>query len=81
MNISYRDNFTKNLKDFSLEIKKKVKKQINYLSKNIRHPSLRAKKYNENQGIWQARVDKNIRFYFKIEDDTYILTDIINHPK
>lgn len=81
MNISYRDNFTKNLKDFSLEIKKKVKKQINYLSKNIRHPSLHAKKYNENQGIWQARVDKNIRFYFKIEDDTYILTDIINHPK
>ena len=28
MNISYRDNFTKNLKDFSLENKKKVKSKL-----------------------------------------------------
>jgi len=81
MNISYREKFTKNLNDFSIEIKKKVKKQIDYLSENIRHPSLHAKKYNESEGIWQARVDNSVRFYFKIENDTYILTDIKNHPK
>jgi len=48
---------------------------------NLRHPSLRAKKYDEAQDIWQARVDDDDRFYFQIEDDTYRILSIIPHPK
>lgn len=81
MKVIYDPKFKKNLDKFPDFIQKKIDKQFAFLLLDIRHPSLRAKKYNENQGIWQARVDKNIRFYFKIEDDTYILTDIRNHPK
>jgi hypothetical protein len=49
--------------------------------RDVRHPSLRAKKYNEQRGIWQARVTGSWRFYFRIEGDTYILDTIIAHPK
>ena len=42
---------------------------------------LRAKKYDESRGIWQARVNKDWRFYFVIQDDIYYLVDIIRHPK
>jgi len=49
--------------------------------KDLRHPSLHAKKYNETDDIWQARVDKNVRFYFLIKSDVYILLDIVHHPK
>ena len=42
---------------------------------------LRAKKYDEKQGIWQARVTKGRRFYFTIEGDRYVLRNIIPHPK
>ena len=48
---------------------------------NLRHPSLRAKKYDEARDIWQARLDENNRFYFRIEGDTYRILSIIPHPK
>ncbi|HYN25715.1 MAG TPA: hypothetical protein VES69_11810 [Pyrinomonadaceae bacterium] len=51
------------------------------LLQDLRHPSLRAKKYDERRDIWQARVNRNWRFYFTIEHEAYHLHDIIPHPK
>jgi mRNA-degrading endonuclease RelE of RelBE toxin-antitoxin system len=56
-------------------------KQLAFLLSNLRHPSLRAKKYDEANDIWQARVDDGYRFYFQIDGETYILLSIIPHPK
>jgi len=55
-------------------VRKAFAKQLDYLLKNLRHPSLRAKKFD-------ARVDRNWRFYFKIEGDEYAIFAIIPHPK
>ncbi len=66
---------------FSKLVQSKFDKQLNYLLRDIRHPSLRAKKYDEAHGIWQARVDNGVRFYFLINSDTYILLNIEKHPK
>jgi hypothetical protein len=56
-------------------------KQSLLLLQNLRHPSLHAKKYNEAEDLWQARVTASWRFYFKIEGDTYRLEEIKAHPK
>lgn len=56
-------------------------KQIRTLVENLRHPSLRSKKYDEKNDRWQARVNRNWRFYFRIIGDTYVIEDIIPHPK
>ena len=56
-------------------------KQLRYLAGNLRHPSLRAKKFDESRDLWQARVDKDWRFYFSIAGDTYRIEDVIPHPK
>jgi mRNA interferase RelE/StbE len=56
-------------------------KQVRLLSGNLRHPSLRAKKYDESTNLWQGRVNRNWRFYFTITNDTYRIEDIIPHPK
>ena len=56
-------------------------KQVKRLVENLRHPSLHAKKYDESRDIWQARVNRNWRFYFLIIDDTYLILNIIPHPK
>ncbi len=56
-------------------------KQILLLEQNLRHPSLRAKKYDEATDLWQARVNKGWRFYFKIEGGTYRILRLIPHPK
>lgn len=60
-------------------IRKKIKKQTRFLIENLRHPSLRAKKYDEAQDIWQARIDRHYRFYFRIEGDAYVLLKIAAH--
>ena len=62
-------------------IQKKFYKQVNFLKYNLLHPSLRAKKHDESSDTWQARVDKGIRFYFKIEQDVIVLLNIKKHPK
>ena len=56
-------------------------KQSLLLLHNLHHPSLRAKKYDEGQNLWQARVNKSWRFYFLIQGDAYYIVDIVPHPK
>jgi len=67
--------------DAPQEIRRAFDRRIKLLLQNIRHPSLRAKKYNETNDIWQARLTRGWRFYFRIEDDTYIILSLIRHPK
>ena len=56
-------------------------KQVKLLVENFRHPSLRAKKYDAPRSVWQARVNRDWRFYFVIRGDTYLILNIIPHPK
>lgn len=79
MKVRYTPHFKRSYLSLSKEIKKKFKKQIKYLLNNLRHPSLWAKKYDEERNIWQARVNQGYRFYFSIEKDTYILLNIKRH--
>ena len=62
-------------------IRKAFDKQVKLLVENLHHPSLHAKKYNEAQDLWQARVNRDWRFYFLIQDETYLILAIIPHPK
>jgi len=62
-------------------VRKAFFKQIRFLEENLHHPSLRAKKYDEAKNRWQARVNKDWQFYFKIVDDTYVVSSVIPHPK
>jgi mRNA interferase RelE/StbE len=81
MKVVYAPYFKKTYLLISAITQKKFEKQISYLIRDIRHPSLRAKKFDETSGIWQARVDKDYRFYFLIKGDTYTLLEIKKHPK
>ncbi len=81
MRASFTQRFLRQYHELSDRHKAKFDKQLGFLLANLRHPSLRTKKYDEAQDIWQARVDDDYRFYFKIEGDTYLLLSIIPHPK
>jgi mRNA interferase RelE/StbE len=56
-------------------------KQARLLVTDPHHPSLRVKKYQGAGGLWQARVNRDWRFYFTIEGDLYTILTIILHPK
>lgn len=69
------------LETLPANVRKAFFKQLKFLEQNLRHPSLRAKKYDEANDLWQARVNKDWRFYFVIKDDTYYIVNVVPHPK
>jgi hypothetical protein len=81
MKISRTKHFDRRYSKAPKEIQQAFDKQALLLLQNLRHPSLRAKTYDEGRDRWQARVTLDWRFYFLIEDDIYVLQDITHHPK
>jgi len=79
MRTEFEPHFERQFAKLPLVIQKKFQKQAAYLLHDLRHPSLRAKKYDEIRGIWQARVDDHYRFYFRIDSDRYVLLTIRRH--
>ena len=81
MTVLFSARFTKSFREAPERIQKDFGKQLGNLPRDLRHPSLRAKKYGKASGLWQARVNDDWRFYFTIEGDSYQLHDITPHPK
>lgn len=81
MTASFTLRFRKQYQRLPSERQAKFDKQLAFLLSNLRHPSLRAKKYDETNDIWQARVDDDYRFYFQIAGENYLLLSIIPHSK
>ncbi len=64
MKLLFSPRFLKQYRDAPLQVRKAFDKQAKLLVQDPRHPSLRAKKYDEARDIWQARVTRDWRFYF-----------------
>ena len=81
MKVVLSDRAIESLKDAPRNVRRAFDKQLRFLAGNLQHPSLHAKKYDEANDRWQARVNDDWRFYFKIERDIYRIIDLIPHPK
>ena len=81
MKIEFADRALTSLRNAPPAVRKAFHKQISFLERTLVHPSLHAKKYDEANGLWQARVNRGWRFYFLLRADTCIITDVIPHPK
>lgn len=81
MNVALTERALAVLASAQPAVQKAFLKQINFLARNLNHPSLHAKTYDESLDIWQARVNDDWRFYFTISKGTYTMSGIIPHPK
>lgn len=79
MRVVFAEPFQNNYRGLPVRTKTKFEKQIQFLLKDLRHPSLRAKKFDESNDVWQARVDNKYRFYFQIRKDIYFILNIMKH--
>ena len=75
MQVFYTERFRRSYAAAPLRVQKQADKQLAFLVEDLRHPSLRTKKFDESRNIWQGRINLDWRFYFKIEGDAYYLYD------
>lgn len=81
MKVDYTKRALRALSILPAPVHKSFLKQVGYLVRDLQHPSLHAKKYDEANDVWQARVNRDWRFYFVIKGDVCIVTNIVPHPK
>lgn len=79
MRFVFSPHFTRSYAKAPPAVQRTFDKQSLLLLQDLRHPSIRAKKYEGEK--WQGRVNRDWRFYFFIQGDVYYLVDIIPHPK
>jgi hypothetical protein len=81
MKLLFSPHFVRSYSKAPQAIQNAFDKQSALLLQDLRHPSLRAKKFDEGRDRWQARVTGSWRFYFTLEEDSYVLWEIVRHPK
>ena len=77
--IFYTRQFKRLYKKLPQSIKKKFKRQLELLTKDIRHPSLKARKMVGTENVWEARIDYHYRMTFQFENDDIVLRAIGTH--
>jgi mRNA-degrading endonuclease RelE of RelBE toxin-antitoxin system len=66
MNVQLIASAAKDFEELSPRLRKTTLKQLELLCQDLCHPSIRAKKYDESKDVWQGRVNRGYRFYFRI---------------
>jgi mRNA interferase RelE/StbE len=79
--VGYLPRVIESLGEAPPDVRRAFFKQVGFLARDLRHPSLHAKKYDEGSDLWQARVTRGWRFYFTISHDSYVVIDVLPHPK
>jgi mRNA interferase RelE/StbE len=57
-------HFERNYAKASQQVQRAFDKQSLLLLRNLHHPSLRAKKYDESRGLWQALRQQGLALLF-----------------
>lgn len=81
MNVVFAENLKKHFKRLPKHIKRKANRQFIILSRNLRHPSIRAKKVKGFSDVWEGRIDRFYRFVFTIEKDTITIIRVGPHDE
>lgn len=80
--IEYTKRFKKAYKNLPANIQMKIKKAIQMLAENPRHPSLQTKPIQSFKGIYEARVDINYRLtYERLPNDWLLIRVVATHDE
>lgn len=82
MKFIYSDYFIENVSKLSYEVRKFLKEKLSLMYRNPRHPSLRVKKIQGQEDIFEASISMDIRMTWQyIKKDVILLRKIGRHDK
>lgn len=79
MRLRRTGHFKHSYKKLPKFVQKKAERILTLLAADLRHPSIRAKKIQGAEDIWEGRIDRFHRFTFEINSDEIILRSIGSH--
>ena len=81
MRLEYTDRFQRAYNDLTDRDAERVKKALRLLVENPRHPSLRVKRMQGTDQIWEAGASLSIRLTFEIHGDLIVLRNVGAHDE
>ena len=81
MRLQYTDRFQRAYNDLTDDDAERVKKALRLLVENPRHPSLRVKRIQGTDHIWEARASLSIRLTFEMHGDLIVLRNVGAHDE
>lgn len=81
MNLYYSELFADKVKELPQEVRRVLKKKLELLLENPRHPSLRTKKIRGQDRIFEASITMEIRMTWEYTEDGILLRNIGEHDK
>jgi mRNA interferase RelE/StbE len=81
LNVYFSDLFLESVNRLPVEVKKVLKKKLDLLADNSKHPSLRTKKIKGSEGIFEASIKMDIRMTWEFYEDGILLRNIARHDK
>ncbi len=81
MELIYSAAFLKAYSKLTPELRDQVDKQLLLLAYNPHHPSLHTHKRRGQEHLWQARITRSYRLFFRMEGSTITLVDAASHEK
>jgi len=81
MNIYYSQLFVEKTKLLSIEARRALKNKLELMIENPRHPSLRTKKIQGQDNIFEASITMDIRITWQYTEDGILLRNIGEHDR
>lgn len=81
MEFIYTDRFKKSYKQLSQEEKKTLHKKFLLMIKNPHHPSLRTKKVQGTDNIFECSINMAVRMTWQYEGESIMLRVVGDHDK
>ncbi len=77
--VFYSGVFKRDFQNLPKKIQKITERKLTLFVKNFRHPSLRVKKIEGLQNIWEGSITKSYRFTFLMKNNICILRRVGTH--
>ena len=81
MRLEYTDRFQQAYNDLTDQDAERVKKALRWLVENPRQPSLRVKRVQGTDRIWETRASLSIRLTFEMHGDLIVLRNVGAHDE
>ena len=81
MRLRYTEHFRAAYRSLTDEQAKSVQKALRLLAADPRYPSLRVKRIQGTDAIWEARASRSLRITFEMDGDSLTLRNVGPHDE